>query len=243
MIDADVKPYLVRIKDWKIRNMVMLYLDARDKFKNYHKLLRVDKNLSFERMREICDVLFEVKEDHHLLYKRLLDPKKNKFEAERKFMPDEVELRFMNNVGLLFHKMLVARELKYLLEHYVEQNQTYTKNKESLHKQLGIINALFDDGIVILKDLISQNSANMLLLTLLLDDPEMTKRNFGKRAIPLIEQFGNGLADIYYTVGRYYLERGWRDQAKRMLKNAVRKDGKHRRARVLLRKISAAEKT
>ncbi|MFQ6113943.1 MAG: hypothetical protein ACE5NG_07610 [bacterium] len=85
-----VKAYLIQIKDWKIRNMVMLYLEAREKFKTYSRMIRSDVNISFEGMREICDILYEIKEDHHLIFKRALDPKRKKFEKAHKFMPDEI---------------------------------------------------------------------------------------------------------------------------------------------------------
>lgn len=241
MLDnTSVKPYLARIKKWKIRNMVMLYLEAREKFKNYRRLLKRGTFISFERMREICDILFEIKEDHHLLYKRLIDPRKNKFEKTHKFMPDKIETEFMNNIGLLFHKVMVARELKYLMEHYVEESDTFQKNKDNLEEQLRKISMLFDEGIEILKSLISCNKNNLLLLTLLLENPDMTKKHFGKNAVQLVEQFGNGkgLDDVYFSVGKYYLECGRKDKAKNMLQYALKKNSQHQLAKNLLSELN-----
>ncbi len=225
----DVKPYLHRVKNWKVRNMVMLYLQARDLFRKYNHLFRRGKFISFGGMRELCDMLYQIKEDHHLLYKRLLDPKKNKFEKSKKFLPDDIEMDFMNNVGLLFHKVMVARELKYLMEHYVEESDSYQKNSDNLRNQLDIIATLFDDGVEILRLFVARNHDNILLLTLLIENADMTSRHFGGSAVQMIEQFGDGkgLADIYCSVGDYYTDCGRKDAAKRMFKTALKKNSNH----------------
>ncbi len=228
-----VKPYLARIKDWKTKNMVMLYLEARELFIAYRRRLRKGVSLSFEGMREICDILYEIKEDHHLIFKRLIDPKKHKFEKEQKFTPSEVETEFMNNIGLLFHKVMVTRELKYLLEHYVEESDAFQQTGESLQYHINKIDSLFDEGIEILKSLVLQYKDNTLLLSLLLDDPERTKRHFGKNASDLIEQFvdGKGLHEVYFSVGRYYAENGWNEKAEKMFEETLKRNPKHRLAK------------
>lgn len=240
MSENDVKPYLKRAKNWKIRNMVMLYLEAREKFRHYQRSSKRGDMLSFDKLREICDILFEIKEEHHLVYKKLVDPQKNKFEKGHKFMPDQVETEFMNNIGLLFHKVMVARELKYVMEHYMEKSDTFQKNEESLQTHLNKIGALFDEGIEILTALIKQNRDNILLLTLLLEDAAHTKKHFGKNAGEIIEQFGRGkgLGEVYYSVGKYYVDCGWTDKAKKMFKAAVHEDAAHKRARASLRKLA-----
>ena len=240
-----VKPYIARIRSCKIRNVVRLYLEARELFRQYRKLLRKGNYLSFEKMREISDILYEVKEDLHLIYKRLLDPRKKKFEAARKYVPDEVELALMNNVGLLFHKIFVARELKYVLEHYVEESETFKVNQENLQTHLQRINLLFDEGLEILKEFISRNTDDFLLLTLLLEDPDATRKQFGQNAVRLVEQFGGGkgLDEIYFSVAQYYLKCGRHEQARRMLKNAVRNNSDHRAAAALLEEMKTVHKS
>lgn len=227
-----VKPYLVRIKKWKIRNMVMLYLEAREQFKTYRRSLKSGVELSFEKLREVSAILFEIKEDHHLLYKRVIDSKQEKFEHTHKFTPNKVEIEFMNNIGLLFHKVMVARELKYVMEHYVEESETFQKNRENLKTHITKIDELFDEGIEILKLLIEQNHDNILLLTLLLENQDKTKKHFGETAVRIIEQFGNSnkLGDIYYNVGQYYVDCGRAERAKKMFKWALQKNAGHKNA-------------
>ncbi|MFQ6113942.1 MAG: hypothetical protein ACE5NG_07605, partial [bacterium] len=72
----------------------------------------------------------------------------------------------MKNIGLLFHKVMVVRELKYSMEHYVEASEAFQKSKEDLQFHLKKIDSLFDEGIEILKDLVGRYRDNILLLTL-----------------------------------------------------------------------------
>ena len=236
---GSANPYLVRIKDWKIRNMVMLYLDAREKFLTYRRMLKKGIFISFEKMREICDILYEIKEDHHLIFKRLVDPQKNRFERAPKFTPSKVETEFMNNIGLLFHKVMVTRELKYLMEHYIEESEAFQKSEENLQYHLSKINALFGEGIEILKNLVVLHKDNILLVTLLLEDPARTKKHFGQDAYEMLEKFANGkgLEEVYFSVGSYYARNGWSDNARKMLEEALRRNPKHLSALELLNTI------
>ncbi|MCG8607392.1 hypothetical protein MJD09_20720 [bacterium] len=227
-----MKPYLARIKHWKIRNMIRLYLEAREQFLLYRKRLRKKTSISFEGMRKICDILYEIKEDHHLIFKRLIDPQKNKFEKERKYLPCTIETEFMNNIGLLFHKVMVTRELKYLMEHYIEESDSFQKTEENLEYHLQIIDSLFDEGIKTLKSLILRYKDNTLLLSLLLENPKRTKRHFGANAAELLEQFveGKGLDEVYFSVGMYYAENGWKEKAREMFDEALKRNPSHRLA-------------
>jgi len=235
----DVKPYFLQIRNWKIRNMVLLYWEAREMFLASRRLLRKDVFLRFDKMKELSDILFEIKEEHHLIFKRLVDLQKKKFEKSRKIMPDEIETEFMNNIGLLFHKIMVMRELKYLRDHYVEENDAFQKSEESLLYNLNKIEELFERGIEILKSLISRHKDNILLLTLLLEDPDRTKRHFGQDLNDMLEQFvdGRGLDEVYYSVGKFYAENGWNDKAKKMLKEAMKRNPGHQNAKAELAKI------
>lgn len=236
-----VKPYLIRIKNWKIRNMVMLYLEAREQFKNYRRLVRRGTELPFDKLRDISDILFEIKEDHHLLYRRVVDPKKKRFEDSQKFTPNEVEIDFMNNIGLLFHKMMVARELKYVMDHYLDSSRTFKKNQLSLRRHLTKINELFDEGIEILKSLLINNHDNILLLTLFIENPTLTKKHFGQHAETIMAEFsnnGNSLDEMYFSVGQFYQNCGRHDEAKKMFKTALKKNAGHESAKQALEQLS-----
>ena len=235
----EAKPYLHRIKHWKIRNMVMLYLEAREQFKNYRRSLKKDSNLSFEKLKNISDILFEIKEDHHLLYKRVLNPRKKKFEKAQKFTPDDVETEFMNNIGLLFHKVMAAREIKYIMEHYVEESETFQKNLEDLNFHLNRIENLFDQGIKTLKQLISRNRDNILLLTYFLENRELTQKCFGNEISELFKVFANNkdVSEVYYLAARFYFQNGWKDRAQTALKELLKNNPEHPEGKQLATKL------
>ncbi len=235
-----VKPYLVRIKNWKVRNMVMLYLDARENFIAYHRTVKQGIYISFDKMRELCEIMYEIKEDHHLLYKRMIDPRKNRFENADKFMPDDVELALMKNVGLLFHKLMVARELKYQTEHYPERDEEFQRNEESLQYHLQLITELFEDGIEVLLEFILKHTDNILLFALLVENPDLIKKHFGRDAAAMIELAAadSGIDDIYCEVGTYYLDGGRLDDAAKMVNIALEKNKDHKRALELAAKLN-----
>ena len=130
--------------------------EKQEKQEKQDTLLQVDIGISFEEIRDICGTLYALKEDQHLIYRRLIDPEKNAFEDSHKFLPDGITTGFLNNVGLLFHKVMVARELLYLLEHYVEQTEVFNENKSNLEVLLREIDELFEEGLEILEVVHSQ---------------------------------------------------------------------------------------
>jgi len=239
MNETKVKPYIARIKQWKVRAMVASYLSAGQEFKQLTRTIKKKSVKSLETLRQISDVLYEVKEDHHLVFERLLEPEKHKFEKTGKFFPNKIELDFMNNVGLLFHKILVARELKYLTEHYADNAATFQEIDSNFKGQLTVIERLFDAGLKIIKDMICQNKENVLLLTLLIENSSLTRSSFGFAADKALERFaGNeGLDNLYYRLGKYYSDCGRPVEARTMLKRAVRENKTHRRASQLLLEI------
>lgn len=242
--ELEVKPYYRRVKDWKVRNMVECYLSARALFRKTFggpkARLQKIRGVSFDTMKEICDVLYEIKEDHHLIYRRLLDPKKHKFDDSHKFIPDETVTAFMNNSGLLFHKVMVARELRYVIDHYVEGDDRCERNVELLQRQLDDINLLFDEGVEIIEQLIKENKENTLLLTMLLKNNKEMKKHFGKRMEALLLGFGNGhgKAEVYFRAGQYHDRCGRSKEARDMYKQALKSHRGHTGAKKALDAIA-----
>jgi len=234
-----VRPYFKRIKDWKTRNMIMLYLEARDNFLTQSEKGPEGISISFDCLRKLCDMFYEIKEDHHLLYKKLLDPRKKKFEKAKKFVPGAIDIRFMNNIGLLFHKLMVARELKYQTDHYAEKDDIFHRNEENLKIHLNNIAALFEEGIEIVKALIVNNRGNVLLLTLLLENVELTRNQLGEEARSVIQQFAvdHNLDDVYFSVGSFYLSQGRPERAKKMFESALHENARHEKARLQLSRL------
>jgi hypothetical protein len=236
-----VKPYFIRVRNWKIRNMVMMYMDAHDQFKTCRRMLRKNLSLSFEKLKDISDILFTIKEDHHLIFKRLVDPEKGKYEKSHKIMPNEIETEFMNNIGLLFHKVMVTRELKYLMENYVEDSEAFHRSSENLQYHLNRIDELFARGTEIIKTLLKRYNDNILLLSSLLEDPLRVKKHFGMDVNALLAEFadGRGVDDLYFQVGKYCSDNGWQDKAQKMLRETLARNPAHSKARSELEKLGS----
>ena len=127
--DSNISSYILGIKEWKIQEIISGYINALLIFNKSSKSYRSQQQITFSNLRKICDTLYETKENFHLIYKRVLNPKKQIFEAVDKLTPNEREINFMNNIGLLFHRILVARELKYLIDYYEQDSEFYQESK------------------------------------------------------------------------------------------------------------------
>lgn len=217
-------PYLQKIKDEKIKDIIDGYLRAKSMFQSYNSKFRDGEIVSFEELKEISEVLFEVKEDHHLLFKRVINPKARELEKARKFTPTEEEIELMNNIGLVFHKVMVVRELKYVMEHYKEDSIDYMETKEELERMLGRLDILFRDGLRIIKSALSLYTDNYILLAYFLENRDFVEEIFGEDLEEIIKSMLNqeGLEYAYYRIGKYYLVNGWYDRAEKMFGQALR---------------------
>jgi|GEM_PF-439489 hypothetical protein len=221
-----VSHYVVSIRNWMIRSLIERYLRARDTFLSYLADFRNGQLIPFENIMALSDQLFSIKEDNYLIFRRVLDPRRMVFEEAPKFTPSEAEVRFMNNVGLIFHKVMVARELKYVMEHYQADSQDYEETYGSLNYYLERIEKLFNEGLEIIRLMLPENGDNTVLLVYLLENREYMERTFG---VPLWELLapmipGDVRREAYARAVEYYVNSGWAAEARRMLARA-REDG------------------
>lgn len=237
-----VKSYFLRIRDWKVRNMVMMYLEAREKFMASRPRRSVFKgaSVSYDRLKAVSDLLFEVKEDHHLIFKRVLDPEKGKFEKSHKITPDDVEAEFMNNIGLLFHKLMVTRELKYYMENYVEDYRDLQRSNDNLQYHLEKIEELFVHGVEILRNLLSRYKDNILLISYMIEEQSKIRRHFDRDVFSLLREYwdGQGMDEVYFVIGKYCVKNGWREKAAKILKEALKLNPQHGDVQAELLKLS-----
>ena len=127
--------YLAAIKPWKIRNMVEGYLAAWQIFHKQQRSKSTERHaLSFEALNKISDILYEVKEDHHLLFRR--PDRALQRHEQHKLVPTYSETTFIDHVGLLFHKAMVAKELRYILERYAHDERNWAVHFTELKDNL-----------------------------------------------------------------------------------------------------------
>lgn len=214
-----VSYYIATIKDWMIRSLIERYLRARELFLRYSRNFHSGTLMPFENIMEISDALFQIKEDNYLIFRRLLDPKRRTFEDAPKLTPTEAEIRFMNNVGLLFHKVMVARELKYVLEHYPARTEDYDETLASLEYHLQRIEELFEEGLEIIREMIANYRDNAVLLMFFVENRERIEEIFGLPLAEFLKPMVNGSTEheAAFRVAEYYLESGWLERAKRLL--------------------------
>ncbi len=237
---SKISPYIAMIKDRKIRDIIAGYLEAYVSFKNYNQLFHEGIIMSFSNLRKVHDMLWDMKENFHLIYKRVLNPKKKIFENSNKFTPTEDEIKFMNNIGLLFHKVMVARELKYVLDYYEEDSESYQETKASLERNLDRINLLFDQGLELLLQILGNYQNNIQLITYLLEHRDQCEAVFNRKIEELLQTLSRGrnIEDVYMDAIHYYQNSGWNDRALKVLRHLLSINPTHEKA-LTMRKTMA----
>jgi len=219
-----MRPYIQKVKDWKIRQIFWGYFEAMNLFmSNYDE--KKEKFPTFSMLRKICDLLYDAKENFHLIFRRVLNPKKKIFEQVDKLTPDDIELMLMNNIGILFHRVMVARELRYIIDHYSVNSNEYKEASSSFETNLKKLNMMFQTGMDITLKILYKYRNNILLLIYILEHRTMLKKLFGNRYSKITEILtqDRSLVDIYIECAKYYMQNGWYKQAKTILKSISRK--------------------
>ncbi len=234
-----ISPYIASIKDRKIRHIIARYLTAYKSFKDYYMSYREGIMMSYSNLRKVHDILWDIKENFHLIYKRVLNPRKKIFEQANKFTPSDSEIIFMNDVGLLFHKVMVARELKYVLDYYEEDSTSYQETKASLERNLDRISLLFDQGLESLIQILENYQNNIQLITYFLEDKEECETIFNKKIEDILKVLSRGrdTEDIYLDAVHYYQNSGWTDKAEDILKKLLKINPSHEKAALMLQAI------
>ena len=219
------RTYLAAIKPWKIRNMVEGYLTAWEVFHKYHRTKSSERHaLSFETLNKISDILYEVKEDHHLLFRR--PERALQRHEQHKLVPTYSETTLIDHVGLLFHKAMVAKELRYILERYAHDERNWALHFKELQENLERMETLFMEGLELVGSLARNDTENVLLFAYLIEHRRTVAKCFGIRPNEVVSKLvaKANQAQVYYLVARYYYESGWYERAKEVLRKALEKN-------------------
>ncbi|MBN1999176.1 hypothetical protein JW935_16580 [candidate division KSB1 bacterium] len=235
-MSMEPSPFVKANKPWIIRKSIADYIRAKNMFGNIEKNKRPKSVAPFEDWRKLSDLLFRIKEDLHLIFKRLVKPKTAKFEDIEKFTPNNYEIEFVNNVGLLFHKAMAARELVYVMEHYNILSDDYKENQKFLHTYILKMHQLFGEGVELIRELLVDCLDDIVVLSYILENDQYVEKGLGLSVHDLLtEILGKEKIDgAYLKVADYFLDSGWPERAKRMLGLTLKYNPKNQRARQLL---------
>ena len=237
---AKRRSYLAAAKSWKIRNMIEGYVHARLTFQQHWRPKASDHHLpSFEVFKKICDVLQNVKDDHHLIYRRA--GAFNGRDERHKLAPGYAETAFINHVGLLFHKAMVGKELRYMLERYSHDERNWDMHFQEMQTSLARLEKLFEQGHEVMAAFVRSHSDNVLVLSFLLENQRTVAKCFGIRPSEVLRFLVDRLdpQQVYYPVAQYYFESGWYERAHEMAQKAVHKNPGDERAGQLLAQVES----
>lgn len=228
--------YFEKSKSWLIKSILSNYFKAvlinKEIYQNYHS----GADVTFSRLKELTELLYRSKEDLHLIYKRLTDPRNKIFEDVAKCQPSDAEQDFIYNIGLLFHKATVARELQYMLEYYEsEADLDYMEIKNSLDDYVERLKRLFEKGISLLPSFLSNFQNDVVILSYFYENQQAVEEAIGDRLDRLfINVDGIASDDHQVDVAAYFWESGWPERAKNILSQALEVNPSNERARKML---------
>ncbi len=210
-----VSPFVETNKPWIIRKVIADYFHAKNIFCKLLHDYCSGKDLPFEKMKEFSELLYTAKEDLHLVFKRLIEPQSGEFEKAAKYTPNTVEIEFMNNVGLLFHKATVAREIKYMLEYYKTDTDDYVQLKGLLDNYVEKMQRLFKEGIDLIKLLLKEYRDNLVVLLYLIENERYVSMATEASLATLLEEIEGGkeIDKKLIQVGKYCIQSGWPERA------------------------------
>ncbi len=234
------RSYPASVKNWKVRNMIQGYLRACHAYQEMRRTrLKNRRAPSFEVLKEISETLFQIKEDHHLIFRRREEGATKG--SRHKLVPGYADTAFIDHVGLLFHKVMVARELRYILAHYAHNQENWEVHFQALQTNLQRIDEIFEEGLGLVMDFVRSHSDNAQVLAFLMENQKLVARcaNLDLRRVmrKLITKVD--LPQAYFMVAQYYFESGWFDRAAKAARKCLQQDAKHAAARVLLQQAQA----
>ncbi len=238
-MDEKLSPFVAYNRRWLMKKIISDYFRAKNMFADMDRESKAGRLMPFENLKKMTDILFDVKENLHLLFKKLIDPRTLQFEDTEKMTPNRLEIEFINNVGLLYHKAMAARELKYVLEHYTVDSADYLASKTSLDTYMDKMRALYKDGISIIKELIREYGDNIVLIYYLIKNDRYVKSILGESVEDLLARIESkeSVDKIYMRTAKYCLESGWEDVAKKIVSEALRLNPKNQEAKKMMMQL------
>jgi hypothetical protein len=119
---------------------------------------------------------------------------------------------------------MVAREFKYVMEHYSGDSEDYAEITQSFNYYLNKVEQLWKDGLDILAVLLKDYRTNVLVLSYLLENNRYVKKSIGFGINDILNPTGDTseLDKAYNRVAQYFIESGWKDRARRILGEALK---------------------
>ncbi len=234
------KDFIHRTREWTVRNMVATYISVCEEFRKTYDQCENPEDFPHKKLSELADMLFSLKENSKLIYKPFVKSSNRRKQTDHRFTPDKAEVDFLVIIGLLYHKMVISRELKYLYVHYDAFSRNYTDTKAELLHNIQNIMLYLEKSMPSLLDYIKYNAANVTLLVFLIDISTKMKKCFGVRGSELLQSVLNDdrLEEKYLLAGKYYFESGRYTESEKLTRKVLRKQPANKDALAMLAQLA-----
>jgi hypothetical protein len=238
-MNEKISPFVQANKAWIVRKTIAGYFRAKNMFDNMDRDAHSHSLVKYDDVKRLSEILFAIKEDLHLIFKRAVKSRKERLREKNKYAPNQDEIDLMNNVGLLYHKAMAARELVYVMEHYMIKTDEYEENREYLSTYLKKMRQLFSEGIKLLHVLLAVYIENDVILAYLVENDHYVKKSMGVGVVQLLElMIGKTRIDqAYFQVCSYCIHSGWPERAKKTLMDMLKMNPHNTEAKKMLQEI------
>ena len=237
------KDYVRRTKDWTIRHIVATYLSVSEDFLQEYAQLENKSEFSHRLLSKLSDSLYDLKEEIKLIYQPFVVSQNGAKNNDPRFEPTDMEVDFLVNIGLLFHKMVVCREIKYLLDNYNRLSRKYPESADELVLNLGSIFKILSENKTALIRYLKFHSNNITLLAFLLSNTARMKRCVNIQGMELIRRIitVDKLQSMYIEASKYLIESGQFQEARKILRKTKTGGLKNSAVKILLEKAELLE--
>ena len=231
--------YIQRIQNWTIQNLVGNYLEAAKLFNEVCSSHEDRMDFPYQKLWDLCDLTFHIQEQSGLIFKHLARSRVKKIKENHKIEPNLAEKNFIAHVCLLFHSVLVARELKFIHENFSSFSQRYLDSERDFKSHLDVVDAHFRDGVIVLIELLRHHDTNTILHAFILKNRSLVKAALGMSSKKLIKKVvGKGSLDqVFLDAGQYYIESGWQGDALHFFKQCLEISPQSHKAKEFINQI------
>jgi hypothetical protein len=233
-------PFVRMNKAWYLCKTIADYARGKNMFYHFDRNHLACREVTFDNLKKLSELLFVIKEDFHLIFKRVIDPKAREFKDSMRLTPTVLEIEWINNVGLLFHKALVTREIKYVMQQYATDSEDYAEMQVSFNTYWLKMKNLFNEGTEILRTLLVDYSTNDIVLSYLFENDDYIQDALGVDIKMLLQDsLQRSLDDAYVRAGKYCLKSGWPERARRLLSEALKVNSENEQAKILSHELNS----
>jgi len=206
----NVTPYVDFNRAWIVKDCIEKFFRAKNLNRDVNHQFNKGNRDVFEHLVVLSELLWDIRDQVFLIYKRPVEHKNSVYEEELKYTPNHDIMQFVNTVGLLFHKVLIARELSYTTEFY-EPDKSEHSLSVMLKEYIERIDELFKVASERVLPFIACHTDDAVVLCYLLENDAYIQSSLSMELKNILKQLeiSGGLENAFIDAVSFCKKNGW----------------------------------